>query len=231
MGGGGKKRGIDSGKLKVPTNATNAAAAIGALTSDGIIKVTGVITIDQLTSIVSAINTYSHLVNLDLGDCTLPEGTDTLPYANGKGFFEGCAKLSEITLPKISGGGTVMLAANCFKDCANLTAIHGDFNAKRGSSGQINGCSALKSIVLPSDFSVMHDESAFNNIYFLGGCNSFKTVYYRGNSSDWSSHWGELYDFNNPFRDFTVVSTAEYDALTEAQKSANKYIICGYTGN
>ena len=107
-----------------------------------------------------------------LTSITIPNSITTIGYS----AFEGCSGLTSITIPN----SVTRIGDYAFCGCSGLTSITIGISVTSIGSSAFYNCSSLTSITIPDSVTTIGD-SAFS------GCSSLKTVYYKGDESEWDN--------------------------------------------
>ena len=114
-------------------------------------------------------------VDKTITSCVIPSEYDGHPVKIIMGFgFDGCTKLSSITIPE-----TITLIGNwAFQRCQSLTSITLPAGVITIAREAFSNCPDLESIYLPKSL-----ENIGYNIFQY--CTNLKDIYYEGSSTEW----------------------------------------------
>ena len=141
-----------------------------------------------------------------LTSVTIPAGVTSI----GGYLFYHCTNLTSVTIP----AGVTIIGYRAFGDCSNLTSVTFGADSQLSQFMYIDaeafsGCTSLTSVTIP-DSVISIGRSAFY------GCSSLTTVYYGGQSADWSGI--RVSDSGN---DELVSATRYYYSATEPTEVGN----------
>ena len=131
-------------------------------------KITSVI----FPSSITKINGQTFQGCTGLLSVTIP---DNIIDLSSNAIFDGCTSLRNVTL----GTGITSIGTYTFRNCTNITSIAIPKNVTTIGNGAFKGCSRLTSIVIPKSVKSIAE-------YAFDGCDNLETIYYEGNSTDWS---------------------------------------------
>ncbi len=154
-------------------------------------------------SSVRDIGDYAFSGDIKLTDVTLHEGLITL----GNSAFRSCTSLQAISIPStVDGIGADTVNGAVFRDCSNLETVTIAEGSKDAfiSPYSFYGCSSLKSIEVPANYTHIH-QSAFES------CSALSSVILKG------TEFIDYYAFKNDTR---LRSISLNEGLTEIQPEA-----------
>lgn len=94
----------------------------------------------------------------------------------GEAAFEGCSKLSKITL----GEGLEKIPFVAFSGCSSLKTMDIPSGVTVIEENAFENCTSLTSVVLPAEIKSIEDSSFFD-------CNNLKTVFFKGTEEDFDA--------------------------------------------
>ncbi len=175
------------------TSASDATSAIGTMTTNSAISVSGTITDTEFSSLASAINgitTAGVTISLDLSDTT---GVTTISQE----AFKDCTHLSEIILPNT----ITSLGAKVFENCTNLTRVVLPESLTTINNRLFYGCTNLTEIIIltvpvtvptalfwncSNLISVTLPAGTYNMAQInFENCSKLEQVIYKGTKSQW----------------------------------------------
>ena len=181
---------IDTAVFENCTSLTNvtipdSVTSIGGSAFQGCTSLTSITIPNSVTMIEE--ETFSGCVGLE--DVIIP---DSVGYI-GECAFWNCFSLASITLPN----RLTSIHNGAFFRCTSLTSITIPDSVTFIDNRAFGNCTSLTSVKIPNSVAKMGSNSPYGGAF--SGCVSLKSVYYKGNLSDWCKIDFLKYD-SNPLR-------------------------------
>ena len=196
----------------------DSVTSIGGSAFQGCTSLTSITIPNSVTMIES--ETFSGCVGLE--GVIIP---DSVGYI-GEHAFSGCISLASITLPN----RLTSIHKGAFSGCTSLTSITIPDSVTFIDNYAFGSCTSLTSVKIPNSVAKMDSNTSYAGTF--SGCVSLKSVYYKGNLSDWCKidflrydsnplcNGAKLYLNGSELTDITIPSD-----ITEIKQCA----FCGYT--